>query len=69
MAQSVPQSSVVSPVMFNNFINNLDKGIECTLIHFADDTELGGSVDHLEGRKALQLCQAESMGQGELYEV
>ena len=40
--------------MFNIFINDLDEGIESTLSKFAEDTQLGGVANTVEGFTTIQ---------------
>ena len=54
VASGVPQGSVLGPVLFLIYINDLDKDLISKISKFADDTKLGKSVSTLEDCQYLQ---------------
>lgn len=49
-----PRGLVLGPILFNNFIGDIDSGVKCTFSKFAGDIKLCGIVVTLEGQDAVQ---------------
>ena len=54
MTSGVPQGSVLGPLLFVIFINDLEENIGSMVSKFADDIRIGGIVDSEEGYLGLQ---------------
>ena len=51
---SVPPGSVLGPLLFEIYINDLDENVQGMISKFVDDTKIGGIVDSEEGYQKLQ---------------
>lgn len=54
VTSGVPQGSILGPIWFNVFVNDLEEMMECIVIMFADDTKLGSPADLLRKKAAMQ---------------
>ena len=54
VCSGVPQGSVLGPVLFTVFINDIDEGIVSNIVKFADDTKIFSCVENPGGVKFLQ---------------
>ena len=54
VTSGVPQGSVLGPILFLVYVNDIDNAVELNLMKFADDTKLYSAVDNIEQGETIQ---------------
>ncbi len=50
----MPQGSVLGPILFLVYINDLEEGVTCKILKFADDTKLFTKTKEIGDKQNLQ---------------
>lgn len=69
VTSGVPQGSVLGPILFIIFINDLDDGVLSKILKFADDTKMMGSVRSEEDVKVLRDDLAKLFKWSEVWQM
>lgn len=57
-----PQGFVLELVLFNNFINDTDSGIESNLSKFSDYIKMGGAADTIGKTPSIEALNTQELG-------